>query len=583
MVSNLSNENQTNTNSNTEEQRSEERFEIPIIVNINGTDYAVQDWSAGGFQVQHFDRSFQVGDCLPIHLSFNFKGGSQFSLDILAEVVWRSRNKRAMGFRFLNLRGSEKQLLQQIGEDLKSGKLTPADPAINPEKLVNKKEGQQPAIPQKKTEKGRQFWLTTAGLSLLGLAVLSVTGVALYRAIAFMHIDSAAIARSYKEVISTHRGQLSQLYVSEGMKVEAGDPLFRVYDEQMAQFVAEDEARNIQQLIRDKTRTVNRLQEKLEVTRTEREEAKANLSIARSRQKRETQNLNVSKQVTQKQLQQAQAQVQALETQYQSAQRSLERADFLQQQGAIAEARVDEAKAQLAEVQGELQQARKEVEIKQNILATIDQGSFYTGRRFNGNLPELEAQVEQASARIAQKSKKIKVYQGKIKQQQQQIQELEQQYRNQNFQLPQPKLSDPSKENIFSQVYNASVNATVAKIEQAVGQSMNIGETVLILQPERDRIRIDAFLTQDQATRVSVGRKVKVTVPDLDKTYHAEVTKIDRSGGLRDEIRGRYQFEGSTTRPAYIQLVILDATQEDRRLLTPGTPVELTVQKPNYL
>ena len=87
-------------------------------------------------------------------------------------------------------------------------------------------------IPEKKSKtSSKQFWLTTAGLSLLGLAILSATGVALYRAIAFMHIDSAAIARSYKEVISTHRGQLSQLYVSEGMEVEAGDPLFRLYDD----------------------------------------------------------------------------------------------------------------------------------------------------------------------------------------------------------------------------------------------------------------------------------------------------------------------------------------------------------------
>jgi len=397
-----------------------------------------------------------------------------------------------------------------------------------------------------------------------------------------MHIDSAAIARSYKEVISTHRGQLSQLYVSEGMEVEAGDPLFRLYDEQMAQFVAEDEARNLQQLIRDKIDNVDRLQEKLEVTRTELEEAKANLRIARSRQKQEVQQLQVSEQITQKQLQQAQAQVEALETQYQTAQNSLERAKFLNREGPIAEERVDNAKARLAEVKGKLNEARKEVEIKQDILATIEQGSFYNGERFNGNVPELEAKAAQASEVIAQKSREINIYKTKIEKQQQAIRELEKQYRNQNFQLPQPILSNPSEENIFSQVYDAPIDATVSKIRQGIGQPTQIGETVLILEPERDRVMVDAFLTQDQATRVSVGRKVKVTVPDLDKTYHAEVAKINRSGGLRDEIRGRYQFEGSTTRPAYVQLAILDATKEDERLLTPGTPVALTIKK-NHL
>lgn len=570
------------SHSDFQKQRAHDRIEQPLIVRINDTDYVASDWSVGGFKIHYFDDSFQVGDCLPIYLLWNFQGGIKISLDVLTEVVWHSRKHQATGFRFLNLRDTEKQLLQQLANDVQTAKLTLEEPATDSETIANTQAFKRD-VSQQKTQKGRRFWLTTVGLSLLGLAVLSATGVALYRAIAFMHIDSAAIARSYKEVISTHRGQLSQLYVSEGMEVKTGDPLFRLYDEQMAQFVAEDQARNLQQLIRDKTRNVNRLQEKLEVTRTELEEAEEKLRIARSRQQQEVQKLQVSEQITQKQLQQAQAQVEALETQYQTAQKSLERANFLNRQGAIAEERVDNAKARLAEVKGKLNEARKEVEIKQDMLATIDQGSFYNGERFNGNVPELEAKTAQASEAIAQKSREINVYQTKIEKQQQAIRELEKQYRDQNFQLPQPMLSNPSEENIFSQVYDAPIDATVSKIRQGIGQPTQIGETVLILEPERDRVMVDAFLTQDQARYVSVGSKVKVTAPNIDKTYHAEVTKIDRSGGLRDEIRGRYQFEGSTTRPAYVQLAILDAAKEGERLLTPGRPVELTIQKQDYL
>ena len=582
MFCDITNRNSNETKSHFQEKRSEERFEIPVIVTINGTDYIAQDWSAGGCKVKHLKGNYQVGDCLPIHLVLNLKGGIQFSLDMLAEIVWRSPEQQTTGFRFLNLREPEKELIEQLGSDFQEGKLTPEDANINSKTLTQSQFFQQKDTSQNQPQKSRRFWLATVGLSLLGLAILSATGVALYRAIAFMHIDSAAIARSYKDVISTHRGKLSQLYVSEGMEVTAGDPLFRIYDEQMAQFVAEDQARNIQQIIRDKRENVNQLQQELELTQTKLEEAKTNLKIARSRQQKEVQKLQVSAQITQKQLQQAKARVKALETQYQTAQKSLERANFLNRQGAIAEERVDNAKARLAEVKGKLNEARKEVEIKQDMLATMDQGSFYNGERFNGNVPELEAKAAQASEAIAQKSREINVYQTKIDKQQQAIRELEKQYRDQNFQLPQTMLSDPSEENIFSQVYDAPIDATVSKIQQGIGQPVQIGQTILILEPERDRVTVDAFLTQDQAARVTIGHNVEVTVPDLDQTYRATVTKIDRSGGLRDEIRGRYQFEGSTTRPAYVQLVVIGATKEERNRLTPGTPVELTIRKQNY-
>lgn len=574
--------NQTNSNGHFQDKRLEERFEIPVIVTINGTDYVAQDWSAGGCKVKHLNVNYQVGDCLPIHLVLNLKGGIRFSLDLLAEIAWHSSNDKTTGFRFLNLREPEKELIEQLGTDFQTGKLTPEDPRINAETVANNQVLRQQDSRQTK-QKGKPFWLTTVGLALIGCAVLSATGVALYRAIAFMHIDSAAIARSYQDVISTHRGQLSQLYVREGMEVEAGDPLFRVYDEQMAQFVAEDEARNLQQIIRDKRETVDQLQQELELTRTEQQEAKAQLKIARSRQQEEIEKLKASEQITQKQLQQAQAQVEALQTQYQTAQNRLERAKFLRQEGAIAEERLDNAKARLAEVQGELKQAKQNVEIKEDILKTMDQGSFYNGERFNGDLPDLSANVKEASEEMTQKSKAITVYKRQIEKQQQQIQQLEQQYRNQDFQLPQPKLTDPSQENIFSQVYQAPIDATVTKIRETVGHPIQIGQPLLILEPERDRVLVDAFLTQDQAARVSVGKNVAVTLPNRDQTYRATVTQIDRSGGLRDNVRGRYQFDGSTTRPVYVQLVILDATQQDQRWLIPGTPVELTIQKENYL
>jgi len=564
------------------QQRHHPRIKFPLVLHIDGQQYLASDWSKGGFQVKYFDSDCQVGDCLPISLGLSLKSGIKFSLDVLSEVVWRSQVNKATGFRFLNLRRHEKELLQSLIQDVQSGDLTTEHLAFNNQNPLNAEVFRETAADDQSQPKDRRFWLTTSMLSLLSLGILSATGVGLYRAIAFMHIDSAAIARSFEEIISTHRGQLSQLYISEGMAVEAGQPLFRVYDEQMAQFVAEDEARNIQQIIRDKKDDLDRLQRELSLTQAEQEKAQAQLEIARSRQEEEVKQLGVSRTVTEKQLAQAQAKVTALETQYETAQKSLHRAQFLLKKGAAAEERVDRARERLADVEGELKVARKEVDIKQDVLATIDQGSFYTGERFNGNLPQFKAAVAEAKETLTQTFREIAIYQAEIQRQQQEIATLEQQYRNQEFQLPEPKLSHPDTENIFSQVYDSPVDGTVVQIRESAGESIQIGETLLVLQPNTERPMIDAFFTQDQAARLAIGQVAKVTLTDFHRTYQAKVTKIDRSGGLRDEIRGRYQFEGSTTRPAYVQLEILDATTEDEKLLTPGTPLEITVRKENW-
>jgi len=563
------------------QQRQAPRIDFPLLIKINGEKYIASDWSEGGFKVKYFDSNSCVGDCLPVSLVLSLKGGIHFSLDALSEVVWRS--EKSAGFRFLNLRQHEKELLNSIIQDVQKGDLTTEEVELDWQEATNIEAFRKEVERNQSQGKSQKFWLTTTLLSLAGLAILSATGVALYRAFAFIHVDSAAIARSFEEIISTHRGQLTNLYVKEGTTIEAGQPLFRVYDEQMAQFVGEDEARNIQQRIRDHSDDLERLQRQLRLTEAEQEQAQAQLQIARSRQQEEINQLGVSRQVTEKQLAQTQARVESLETQYETAQKSLERAKFLLQEGATAEDRVDRARANLAEVEGKLKAARKDVEIKKDVLGTIDQGSFYNGERFNGNLPELKAKVAEAQETIAQTSREIAIYQQDIQQKQQKVAQLEQQYRNQDFQLPIPKLSDSEAENIFSQVYDSPMDGTVVQIREAAGEPIQIGETLLVLQPHSEDPTVDAFFTQDQAARLSIGREAKVTLTNSHRSYQAKVVKIDRSGGLRDEIRGRYQFEGSTTRPAYVQLKILNATNEDARFLTPGTPLEVTIRKENFI
>jgi len=575
--------NDSPTSSTPSEQRTYSRVQVPIVATIGESDYAVNNLSASGLQVKNLDSQFQIGDCLPLRLILSLKDGIQFSLDVLGEVVWYSHQDAAAGFQFLNLRESEKELLAQFVRNFESGKLTLEDLDIDPARMA----GSSAAIAGAESPKSQRrvrFWAITVALALVGAAALTASTVALYRALAFMQIESAAVARSLQAITSTHRGKVTQLYVSEGTTVEAGDPLLRVYDIRTAESLTKERSDNILQLIRDKRGNLERLQQELAQKQARLEEARSGRQNAQLRKQQQAQALQSSRDVTQKKLTQDRQEVASLETQYRAAKAELERMQFLQQQGAVSEARVDRAQSKLAQVEGELQQAREQVKIRKDILSAIAQGRFYDGERFSGDLSELEADVERASAKIARLKREIAADQRAIERQQQQIQTLQRQYRTQDFQLPDsPPASDSSQETTLSQVYDAPMDATVVQLKQTAGERIQIGQSLMVLRPQTERPVVDAFMTQDQAAQIAIGREVQASVPTLDHSYRAKVTSIDRSGGLREEIRRRYQFEGSETRPVNVRLELLNVPERKQRLLEAGTPVELTVRKTDWL
>ncbi|MGK7873667.1 MAG: HlyD family efflux transporter periplasmic adaptor subunit [Xenococcaceae cyanobacterium] len=562
-------------------QREHIRLSVPAVISIDKHQYAVRDWSLGGFKLQDFDQDIAVGDCLPVHFHLSLKGGFKFSVNTVAEVVWNSREDGTTGFRFLNLRETEKQLLKYVIITLQEEQLKPEDfiAEVNgsSKQIRNLEFLQKRASPTINNKRKFKFFLNLLVALTIGGVVGYYTLLTLYRAVIHIEIKSAVVIKPIEPIISTHRGIISQLYVQEGMKIKAGQPLLRMYDQQMAQFIAEDKVRNIDLLIRQNQEQVNRLNEQIELSRLDISKAKFELRNTEALRQQEIRELRYSQEISQDKLDAAKAKVTALTTQYREAQKHFYRLEFLWESGAISKRALESARANFAEIEGKLEAAKKELEIAQTVLRSIPNGSFYNGDRFVGELPRLTAEVKDASERVKVAEQKIRVLERERKKYQREIEKLNQQ--KPNLQLPRPKIENSFDENIFSTVYPAPVSGTVVKIHHSSGSPVNIGKTLLLLQPELTRPKIEAYLTQDQVAQLGIGSQVTVIIPELNKSYPGEVVVIDRRGGFFDKVRGKYQFEGSINNPANIEVAIADIPKAEESQLMAGMPVRLKFTK----
>ena len=82
---------------------------------------------------------------------------------------------------------------------------------------------------------------------------------------------------------------------------------------------------------------------------------------------------------------------------------------------------------------------------------------------------------------------------------------------------------------------------------------------------------------------VDVGSQATVTIPISGKQYQARVVEIDRTGGFKDDVRGKYSLEGSQEQPAYVKLALTNIDLKATKQLTGGTPVRLEFVKSSLL
>jgi hypothetical protein len=127
----------------------------------------------------------------------------------------------------------------------------------------------------------------------------------------------------------------------------------------------------------------------------------------------------------------------------------------------------------------------------------------------------------------------------------------------------------------------------VTKILKPSGCAVNRGEVLVIIEKAGEKAVIDAFVTQDDANYLSLGSQASVWIPALDRTYRAQIVKVDRTSGFLSEMQAhlkesqlRYNWRGQQDRSAYVQVAIVDElSAAEEQAMTGGMPVTVSLAK----
>ena len=615
-------------------QRQWTRIASGATITIQDQEYVVNDWSVGGFQIQFFNFKTAKGDHLPACFNLVFKGGTKISFETLIEVVWIVPHEQRLGARFLNLRDPEILLLSHAIKNILNEQLKIEDNlndlASSPDKLSNltslQKQSSNSVKPQLKN------LVTVCGYLLVGGTLVILTASAFWHSLTTMKVSSSVVAQTVKPIITNRSGTIGKVYVKEGDYVAKDQMLLEIYDQDLVQSAIREEINDLNSIIRNKTNNLDDLRREMTIAKVaEREEISDWNSLVRSKvdnieqieekvilanynlkeaqielqnallqQQQEQKDLSNSVEIRTQEVDSIVAEIKALKTRVAVEKAAFERAKFLFQEGAVTQERVEQSLEKIALAQSELEMAQKRLNNAQTIHSQLNQGSVYNFNRFNGNLPRLNISVKIARAKIKNIQAQLSNYrqfQEKLKQEiavlkqqnaPKKLSALQQDYdtlameikgltQKKDKILQGSRPIDQNKQ--FLVTYPSPIAGKVLKIVQPGTSKVRGGDTLMILEPRFSYPKIEAYLTKDQAALLDLGMEIQVEVMIQGKkqTYTAKITQIDYRGGFWDALRGRYQFEGSSTQPVYLEATLTQTLPT--QLLLPGVPVTLMLPK----
>ena len=163
-----------------EVHRQHIRLKIPIVVEIDGTRFNVDDWSMGGFGVESEMSSRQPGERFPVRMIFPFED-FEVSLRLDCQMVYIVEDNSRFGCRFLGLSQGQLALFRYLVDAYLSGEIVSGGDILAIAGRDNTAEARVNPLsfnPYSEEEAAGRRAKRLVGFGLLGLAGLALVGVA---------------------------------------------------------------------------------------------------------------------------------------------------------------------------------------------------------------------------------------------------------------------------------------------------------------------------------------------------------------------------------------------------------------------
>jgi len=509
-------------------QRRHYRLTAPAAVIIDGIQHTTRDWGLGGFGIPYFGDVPMLGETIDVQFALNFQG-FEISFRTQAEIVHRTKNR--LGARFVGLREREEALIKYFasavigGEMIEvKGALARVDRPVTPAAALAK-----PHTSEQQQQHGVRRKLIAAGYIVAGVALGGYVLLTLISYLSRVEVETAVINTGIEQVVSRDVGHVAEVYIAPGAEVQAGQPLLRVEDDQVMQWVT--------------TATQD-----LGTAQTRLHDAQERLALAAKK-------FRVYQSISSDQLSSAKSQVVALTAERDAAKIEADRVKTLVDEGILAQQNYDQQKAILAGKQGALDHAQADLKTVESGANATNNGLMFSANYLVGDEATLKAEESTAA-------EQVQVAQATLHQAQLRQQEL---------------------------VYRAPYPGTVVRMYKSPGMTLDRGEQILILRHGDGERTIDAYLTQAEAASIQVGARGLAYVPGTDERYSVEVVEVDRTRGFVKELetpkqtQPGYNWRGAEDKSAYAKLVFVSLNDNARQKLAGGMPVFVNLPKKRYL
>lgn len=162
-----------------EVHRQHVRLKIPIVVEIDGTRFTVDDWSMGGFGVESEMSSRQPGERFPVRMVFPFED-FEVSLRLDCQMVYIVEDNSRFGCRFLGLSQGQLALFRYLVDAYLSGEIVSGGDILAIAGRDNSAEARLNPLsfnPYSEEEAAGRRTRRLVGYGLLGLAGVVLVGL----------------------------------------------------------------------------------------------------------------------------------------------------------------------------------------------------------------------------------------------------------------------------------------------------------------------------------------------------------------------------------------------------------------------
>ncbi len=458
--------------------RLHHRLNAPLSITIDGRTQKSINWSLGGFSIPlEHDVKFEIGDEVEAGITLPFQG-FEVAFKTHAKIVRVDTITAQVGAQFVDLEKRQHDLLTFFTEELVRGSMTSIREAIiridTPITPVSTEPDASPASQVPLSRWTVKNIVRTVAYGLAGILLLTYFSITFYYNYFVLEVSSAVMFARLEKVVSSTNGKITESHYELDEPIKKNEILFTMSAPSVAGQLAQADLK------------ISKIDTQLEAQNNR-------LAVERKKMDDFANFAVLEMELSKKELA-------ASKVLMKLAQKEVQRFKKLKTDKLASQTELDDTLTKLTLAYNKLQKSEVELQKKEEILAEVDRGYFFTGTNLIGDTNEFEVEINKLKSEkeIAKSEKKVFM---------QHKSDLE--------------------------LY-APDNGRILEFFFPEGSSVRQGDILALYERDQKRM-VYVYVTQDEVLSLNVGTPATIYFAAIDKTVKGMVKKIDRTGGVGDE------------------------------------------------